>query len=637
MAVRSARTEPPDAATVIKGSGGITMKTNINRRSFLKGAAMTGAAALAVGMAGCAPKTQSESLAETGGSEFGTFDADGVYTPSFLIAPDPVDESTLVEIVEADVVVVGMGLAGICAARAALEEGASVICLEKGAEYHLHSHQITAINSKIAKEQGVEFSDEQLDRILRQVVADGRGRGNYNLLKHMVYHCGEDFDWYLEKCPSYTVLDAQQTAGETDLDYEAILNICTAGLAERAGRHFDDVTPEREEAARAAAPYINLFNHPVNPNWNVEDELYPMFASVIAVEPEHTYVGKYSAEFVEEGADVRYAVWARQLAKDDDGRVTGVYFEDEAGDMHKAVAKNGVILATGNFSSNPAMIDYYVRSAAELEPTGWPEVDAKGNVTNVGDGISLAAWAGAAIDRSETMTYVCDSYGGAMGCNPFLLVDGLGNRFMNEDVVGEVFGAKSMRVAGKVMWQIFDDDFPEQVSHMPVGHRCYWRITDNYDDIPMGHLFDPIGTMTRAEVEKMSQFKADSLEELAEQMGVPADAFAATIERYNELYDKGVDEDFGKRADRMAPVRKAPFYATAITPPKFRNTVGGVMSDEHVHALDADNMPVPGLYLAGSMVGNRFHGCYPNTNMGQNHAGCIVYGRLAGQNAAKGL
>lgn len=116
------------------------------------------------------------------------------------------------------------------------------------------------------------------------------------------------------------------------------------------------------------------------------------------------------------------------------------------------------------------MIDYYVRSAAELEPTGWPEVDAKGNVTNVGDGISLAAWAGAAIDRSETMTYVCDSYGGAMGCNPFLLVDGLGNRFMNEDVVGEVFGAKSMRVAGKVMWQIFDDDFPEQVSHMPVGH-----------------------------------------------------------------------------------------------------------------------------------------------------------------------
>lgn len=65
------------------------MKTNINRRSFLKGAAMTGAAALAAGMAGCAPKTQSESLAETGGSEFGTFDADGVYTPVVFDRPRP--------------------------------------------------------------------------------------------------------------------------------------------------------------------------------------------------------------------------------------------------------------------------------------------------------------------------------------------------------------------------------------------------------------------------------------------------------------------------------------------------------------------------------------------------------------------
>ena len=120
-------------------------------------------------------------------------------------------------------------------------------------------------------------------------------------------------------------------------------------------------------------------------------------------------------------------------------------------------------------------------------------------------------------------------------------------------------------------------------------------------------------------------------------MTISRTKFPICIDRYNELYDKGVDEDFGKRADRMAPVRKAPFYATAITPPKFRNTVGGVMSDENVHALDENNMPISGLYLAGSMVGNRFHGAYTNTNMGQNHAGCIVYGRLAGKNAAQGV
>lgn len=614
------------------------MGYQINRRSFLKGAALLGGGALmATGLAGCGqPKSAAEAAAEAAG-DWGTFDTNGIYTPSFLIPPDPIDDSIVQEEFEADVVVIGMGLAGICAARAALEEGASVFCLEKGNEYHLHSHQITAINSKIAKEQGVEFSEEELDKILQRALRDGRQRGNYNLWKYMIEHCGEDFDWYLEKCPNYTVINATETAAETELDYEAILNICTDGLAAKAGRHFDDVTPEREEAAKAGAPYINLFNHPTSPEWSVDDELYPMFASVIAVEPNHSYVGKYSAEYIEQNATVKYAVWAKQLIADGEGRVTGVYFCDKDDNYYKVTANKGVILATGNFSSNPQMIDYYVRSAAELDPTGWPEVDAKSDPTNVGDGISLAAWAGAAIDRNDTMTYVCDSYGGSMGCNPFLLVDGLGNRFFNEDATGEIYGAKSMRCAGKVMWQIFDDDFPNQVSHMPVGHRCYWKITENYDDIPLGLLFDPIGIMTRSEVETMSQFKCDTLDELAENMGVPVETFKATIERYNELYDKGVDEDFGKRADRMAPVRKAPFYATAITPPKFRNTVGGVMSDENVHALDENNMPISGLYLAGSMVGNRFHGAYTNTNMGQNHAGCIAYGRLAGKNAAQGV
>lgn len=614
------------------------MDQPVNRRSFLKGAgALAATAAVAAPAAALADATADETPAPAASCQFGQFDENGIYTPGFLVKPDPIDESTVVETYEADVVVVGMGLSGICAARAALEAGASVFCLEKGNEWHLHSHQITAINSKVAKDQGVEFSDEQLDQILQQMMKDCRDRSNYNLVKHMVYHCGEDFDWYLEKCPSYTVLDAAQTVAETDLDWQAILNICTDGLAMRAGRHFDDVSDEREQAAKDAAPYINLFNYPSNPLWDPTDERYPMFNSVVTVEPNHAYVGKYSAAYVEENATVKYAVWAKQLACDETGRVTGVYFADIDGTMYKVNAAKGVILATGNFSNNPQMVDYYIRSANELKPSGWPEQDAAGNPTNVGEGISLAAWAGAAIDRSETMTYVCDSYGGAMGCNPFLLVDGLGHRFMNEDAVGEVFGAKSMRVAGKVMWQIFDDDFANQVAHMPVGHRCYWRIDEGYDNISLGQFFDPIGVLTSDEVRAMSKFCADSLEELAELMEVPADELQATIDRYNELYDLGVDEDFGKRADRMAPVRKPPFYATPITPPIFRNTVGGVMSDENVHALDHDNKPIPGLYLAGSMVGNRFHSCYPNTNMGQNHAGCIVFGRLAGTNAAQGI
>lgn len=346
----------------------------LNRRSFLKGAGT--AAAATVAAAGLTAPALADEAAETpapaASCEFGQFDANGVYTPGFLIAPTPIDDADMQETYDADVVVVGMGLSGICAARAALEEGASVFCIEKGNEWHLHSHQITAINSKVAVEQGVEFSDEQLDRILQQMVKDGRDRSNYNLIKHMVYHCGEDFDWYLEKCPSYTVLDAAQTVAETDLDWQAILNICTDGLAMRAGRHFDDVSEEREQAARDAAPYINLFNYPSNPAWSTDDERYPMFNSVVTVEPNHSYVGKHSAAYVEENGTVKYAVWAKQLATDETGRVTGVYFADIDGNLYKVNAAKGVILATGNFSNNPQTVDYYIRSAAELTPPTGP-------------------------------------------------------------------------------------------------------------------------------------------------------------------------------------------------------------------------------------------------------------------------
>ena len=208
---------------------------------------------------------------------------------------------------------------------------------------------------------------------------------------------------------------------------------------------------------------------------------------------------------------------------------------------------------------------------------------------------------------------------------------------MNEDVTGEILGHKSIRMPQGTMWQIFDDDYPDQVGSMPIGHRCIWKIVDSVEEIPLGLFFDPIGMLTRSEVEAMTTYICDTVDELAEKMGVPADTLQTTIDRYNELYDKGVDEDFGKRADRLAPVRKPPYYASKVTVPIVRLYYGGVRVDEGLHALNADQEPMQGLYVAGSLVGNRFHGCYPNLLMGQNHAGCTVFGRLAGKNAALGI
>ena len=105
--------------------------TGIDRRDFLKGAAVSGAAALAAGaLAGCAPQGGAElavdDLAATGAdgeSEWGTFDESGKFTPSFLADPEPIPDDAIVEEFDAEIVVVGFGLTGLSAAREAMEEG----------------------------------------------------------------------------------------------------------------------------------------------------------------------------------------------------------------------------------------------------------------------------------------------------------------------------------------------------------------------------------------------------------------------------------------------------------------------------------------------------------------------------------
>jgi succinate dehydrogenase/fumarate reductase flavoprotein subunit len=314
-----------------------------------------------------------------------------------------------------------------------------------------------------------------------------------------------------------------------------------------------------------------------------------------------------------------------------------VIFADIDDKYYRVKANKGVIIATGSYGGNKAMIDYYYKTGNSYPDPGWVDVDARGEFTDQGEGLQLAAWAGASIDHADDHCIVADSMGGSLGCNSFLHVDGDGNRFMNEDVTGEIQGHKCLRLPGAKMFQIFDDNYPDQVGNMPVGHRCYWKVVDSYDEIPVSLFVTPIGMITRAEVEGKTTYICDTIEELATKMGVPVENLQSTIDRYNELADKGVDEDYGKRADRLSPIRKAPFYATEILVPIVRLYYGGIRCDENMRALGADSRPMVGLYAAGSVVGNRFHGAYPNTLMGQNNAGGVVYGRLAGKNAALGI
>ena len=126
---------------------------------------------------------------------------------------------------------------------------------------------------------------------------------------------------------------------------------------------------------------------------------------------------------------------------------------------------------------------------------------------------------------------------------------------------------------------------------------------------------------------------ANTIEELAEKMQLPVETFKATISRYNELARMGKDLDFGKRADRLTTVDKPPYYAG-----KGHYTLlvvnGGLNINPKLQALDKNWDPIPGIYLAGNTMGNRFAVDYPTMCPGLSHGMALHFGRIAILNAA---
>ena len=129
--------------------------------------------------------------------------------------------------------------------------------------------------------------------------------------------------------------------------------------------------------------------------------------------------------------------------------------------------------------------------------------------------------------------------------------------------------------------------------------------------------------------------QADTIEELAEKLGLPVETFAATVARYNELAEKGVDEDFGKEGYRLSKLVQAPFYGVRQAGGYMLCTMDGIRIDETMHAVTEAGEPIEGLYVCGDMSGNFFHGSYPNLLAGCAAGRSATFARLAGKIAAQ--
>jgi hypothetical protein len=171
-------------------------------------------------------------------------------------------------------------------------------------------------------------------------------------------------------------------------------------------------------------------------------------------------------------------------------------------------------------------------------------------------------------------------------------------------------------------FQFFDGKVLEQLPYMPYGHG---KVT----------------TVSQADLDKAVEaktlIKADTLDELLSALPIDKDAAKKSIDRYNELAKKGTDDDFGKTGKRMFAIETAPFYCVPWG--KGDSLVGmtGLESDADCHVYTTDFKIIPNLYVAGNTQGNRFTLDYPETMLGLSHAMAVVFGRIAANNALKGI
>jgi fumarate reductase flavoprotein subunit len=212
--------------------------------------------------------------------------------------------------------------------------------------------------------------------------------------------------------------------------------------------------------------------------------------------------------------------------------------------------------------------------------------------------------------------------GATMSMNPVLRVNTLGLRYENEDIPNPYICNSRMRQPGNVVWAVFDSKWADEVKNTTPGFGRTVAVSDT--------------TVKGVEdaVAKKNILKADTIEDLAKAMGVPADTFKATVDRYTELAKAGKDEDFGKSANNLWTVDKAPFYATKVAA-VLLVTLGGFKVNDNLQVMDAEAKVIPGLYAAGNVAGDFYANDYPVLAAGLSHGRCITEGYLAGQNAAK--
>jgi fumarate reductase flavoprotein subunit len=559
-----------------------------SRRAFLKGSAVIGASSILAGLTGCAPKVASSipdaNSTNTSGS--------GKAGPADWLGAEPT-LNNIAETVESDVIVIGFGTGGAYTAASCLEKKLKVIILEKN-----------NINSTVRNDWGAIGSKWQVD-------GGAKGLDKATILHYHALYCANRIDQRLPRIWADESADGVNWIGN---------------LIVKKGGSFD-----------WEGGYEPDFEH------TSTYQKFPTGHSAFWKSADMSTAVMMKAYIEELGGEIRVNTTFVKF-EHDGKKVTGAIAKDKDGKYIRFVGKKGIVLSTGGYQGNPDMLNALQPADVMVmtKPTAGP---------NSGDGIKACLWMGAAMDEThasmlfdrmgllpnETPATMTQPTLFWLGSQPWLKVNLKGERFCDEAQPYDFILHAAARQPGAVYAAIMDSAWFDQIQKFQtVGcSRIYPFLNGSPNDTP---FYVPPGTDVAA-IEKNAKDviwpgliksghlqQADTPDELAKKLNIDATTFAATLKRYNELADKGNDDDFFKESYRLIALKTPPYYGIRLTG-MILCTLDGIRIDTQMRPMDAMNEPFEGLFVIGDCSGSYFAHTYPNLFTGFANGRTLVYAR----------
>lgn len=501
------------------------------------------------------------------------------------------------EEVDVDVVVCGAGASGVIAAVRAAELGAQVAVLQKEPVAVSQGNCSSAIIKSGSTEAG-------LKKWLTFASAVNCWRPNRKLLEAYIERSEEALRFVCEK--GGITEETEWKNEKTGVSKYQDTSTFFTGVMHDGTQSFDF----GEDKVEVFAPWFG----PKPNNYGT------LVAGILADAQERL-----------DNLQVHFSAPVVQLVKDADGTIVGCVGRKADGSFVKFNAKS-VILATGAYENNATMVRRFCPDIENFD---------KKVYHRTGDGNILAIEAGGAMEPVAHSRVMHDFDAGLMWDeHAFLNLNMNGERFVNEEVdmayisnvlrwqpgfVGENMDHEHQE-SGSLGWycQIYDNDY---MGYTEGGVPDFVMARYLREEDPSLH----VGVFP----ELIDTFRADTIEELAEKLGLPVEATVASFKRYNELCEAGEDLDFGKKPQYLHKFVTAPFWGIRRHI-RCSSITAGVLSDEFGRVTTEQGEVVKGLYAVGNL-GGQFYGApdYPFFHPGLSLGHAVTFGYIAGEHAAQ--